>query len=71
MSIYCKLAININKLYNCYMKEFIIPKKYEKKDIYSTIKKIFPNLPLSVLNKVFILKDIKVNYVRVNKYYIE
>lgn len=52
------------------MKEFSIPQKYENKDIYSVIKKCFPHLASSSLNKVFRLKDVKVNDVRVNKDYI-
>lgn len=52
------------------MKEFIISKKFENKDVYSTIKKTFPHLTISALNKVFRLKDVKVNDIRVNKDYI-
>lgn len=52
------------------MKEFIITKKEENKDIYSVIKKLFPHLAISSLNKAFRLKDIKVNNVRVNKEHI-
>ena len=52
------------------MKEFVISKKYENKDIYSVIKKQFPHLAISSLNKVFRLKDVKVNDIRVNKDYI-
>lgn len=52
------------------MKEFSIPKKYENKEIYSIIKKLFPHLSISSLNKAFRLKDIKVNDNRVNKDYI-
>lgn len=52
------------------MKEFVISKKLDQKDIYSVIKKQFPHLPVSSLNKVFRIKDVKVNDVRVNKEYI-
>lgn len=52
------------------MKEFIISKKQENKDIYSVIKKQFPHLSISSLNKAFRLKDVKVNDVRINKDYI-
>ena len=52
------------------MKEFIISKKLENKDIYSVIKKTFPHLALSSLNKAFRLKDVKVNDIRVNKEHI-
>ena len=52
------------------MKEFIIQKKYENKDIFSVIKKLFPRLAISSLNKTFRLKDVKVNDIRVNKDYI-
>ena len=52
------------------MKEFVITKKYENKDVYSVIKKTFPHISTSSLNKVFRLKDVKVNDLRVNKDYI-
>lgn len=52
------------------MKEFKIVSKYENKDIYSVLKKQFPHMSLSSLNKVFRIKDVKVNDVRVNKDYI-
>ena len=52
------------------MKEFVISKKFENKDIYSIIKKIFPHLATSALNKMFRVKDVKVNDIRVNKDYI-
>ena len=52
------------------MKEFIITKKYENKDIYSSLKKIFPHLSVSSLNKAFRIKDVKVNDIRVYKDYI-
>lgn len=52
------------------MREFVIPKKFENKDIYSVTKKLFPHLSSSSLNKVFRVKDVKVNDVRVNKDYI-
>ncbi len=52
------------------MKEFTISKKFENKDVYSVIKKTFPHLATSALNKVFRLKDVKVNDIRVNKDYI-
>lgn len=52
------------------MKEFIISKKLENKDIYSVVKKVFPHLSVSSLNKAFRLKDVKVNDVRVDKNYI-
>ena len=49
------------------MKEFIISKKEENKDIYAVIKNMFPNLKSSTLNKAFRTKDVKVNDTRVNK----
>lgn len=52
------------------MKEFKIIAKYENKDIYSVLKKQFPHMSLSSLNKAFRIKDVKVNDVRVNKDYI-
>lgn len=52
------------------MKQFIISKKQENKDIYSVIQKMFPHLPTSSLNKAFRIKDVKVNDIRVNKEYI-
>lgn len=52
------------------MKEFIVSKKQENKDVYSVIKKLFPHLPSASLNKVFRLKDVKVNDKRVIKDYI-
>lgn len=52
------------------MKEFKITSKYENKDIYSVIRKQFPHLTSSSLNKAFRVKDIKVNDTRVNKDYI-
>ena len=52
------------------MKEFIISKKHENKEIYSVIQKLFPHLNISSLNKAFRLKDIKVNDKRVTKDFI-
>ena len=52
------------------MKEFVISKKFESKDVYSVIKKQFPRLSSGSLNKVFRIKDVKVNDARVNKDYI-
>ena len=52
------------------MKEFIVSKKQENKDVYSVIKKLFPHLTSASLNKVFRLKDVKVNDKRVSKEYI-
>lgn len=52
------------------MKEFVITKKLENKDIYSVIKKLFPHLPISSLNKAFRIKDVKVNDTRVNKDFV-
>ena len=52
------------------MKQFIISNKMEQKSIYSVIQKQFPHLSLSSLNKVFRVKDVKVNDIRVNKDYI-
>lgn len=52
------------------MKEFIISEKLKNKDVYSVIQKTFPHLATSALNKVFRLKDVKVNDKRVNKDYI-
>lgn len=68
--VYCKLAFIVIKEYNNFMKEFIIVSKYENKDIYSVIKKVFPRLAISSLNKAFRVKDVKVNDIRVNKDYI-
>lgn len=44
--------------------------KYIGKNIYQTIGKLFPNLSIGNLNKVFRLKDVKVNKTRVSKDYI-
>jgi len=52
------------------MKEFKIISKYENKDIYSVLKKQFPHMSLSSLNKAFRIKDVKVNDKRVDKDYI-
>ncbi len=52
------------------MKEFTISKKFVNKDVYSVILKTFPHLATSALNKVFRVKDVKVNDARVNKDYI-
>lgn len=55
------------------MRNFVIKGKYVKyvgKNIYKTVGNVFPNLSVGNLNKVFRLKDVKVNNVRVNKEYI-
>ena len=52
------------------MREFIISKKIENKNIYLAIQKEFPHVSPSALNKAFRLKDIKVNDQRVNKDYV-
>ncbi len=52
------------------MKQFTISKKQENKDVYSVIKKQFPHLSISSLNKAFRIKDVKVNDIRVNKDYV-
>lgn len=57
-------------MYNDYMKQFIIDKKYNNKNIYWIMRKLFPHMPISSLNKVFRIKDVKVNDLRVTKDYI-
>lgn len=52
------------------MRSFKIKEKYINKDIAYVLKKEFPRLTNSSLNKVFRLKDVKVNGVRVQKDYI-
>lgn len=52
------------------MRSFKVKEKYINKDIAYVIKKEFPHLPNSSLNKVFRVKDVKVNDVRVSKDYI-
>ena len=52
------------------MKEFKVKQNYIGKDISYAIKKEFPHLSNSSLNKAFRIKDIKVNDKRVNKTYI-
>ena len=49
------------------MREFKVTKKYENLDIYHVLKKEYPNLNSGSLNKVFRLKDVKLNDVRVSK----
>lgn len=44
--------------------------KYVGKNVYKTLGKLFPNLSIGNLNKVFRLKDVKVNKARVSKDYI-
>lgn len=57
-------------MYNSYMRSFIINKNYDNIKIYNVIKKYFPNLSISALNKAFRKKDIKVNDSHVDKDYI-
>ena len=52
------------------MRSFKIKEKYTNKDIASVLKKEFPRLTNSSLNKAFRLKDVKVNGIRVPKDYI-
>ena len=52
------------------MKEFIVKEKYNKNKIENVIKKEFPNLSSNSLNKLFRLKDIKVNEQRVQRDFI-
>lgn len=52
------------------MRCFKIKEKYINKDIAYVLKKEFPRLNTSSLNKVFRVKDVKVNGVRVTKDYI-
>lgn len=55
------------------MRSFVIKENYAKyagKNIYKTVGNVFPNLSVGNLNKVFRLKDVKVNNVRINKDYI-
>ena len=52
------------------MRSFKIKEKYINKDIAYVIKKEFPHLNSSSLNKVFRVKDVKVNDIRVTKDYI-
>ena len=52
------------------MRSFKIKEKYNNKDITYVLKKEFPRLSNSSLNKVFRVKDVKVNGVRVTKDYL-
>ena len=52
------------------MRSFKIKEKYNNKDITYVLKKEFPRLSNSSLNKVFRVKDVKVNGVRVPKDYL-
>jgi len=52
------------------MRSFKVKEKYINKDIAFVLKKEFPRLSTSSLNKVFRLKDVKVNGARVSKDYI-
>lgn len=52
------------------MRSFKIKEKYNNKDITYVLKKEFPRLSNSSLNKVFRVKDVKVNGTRVAKDYI-
>lgn len=52
------------------MKEFIVKEKYNKNKIENVIKKEFPNLSSNSLNKLFRLKDIKINEQRVQRDFI-
>lgn len=49
------------------MKEIIINKAQEGQTIYKFIKKYLSDAPLSFIEKLFRIKDVKVNGVRVNK----
>lgn len=52
------------------MKKIIVEENFNKTAIYSLLRRKFPQLPLSALNKAFRVKDIKVNGIRVNKDHI-
>ena len=52
------------------MKEFKINEKYTNKDIYYVLRKHFPHMSLSSLNKAFRIKDVKVNDIRVSKDFV-
>ena len=52
------------------MKEFIVKEKYNENKIENIIKKEFPSLSSNSLNKLFRLKDIKVNEKRVQRDFI-
>jgi len=52
------------------MRSFKIKEKYVNKDIAYVLKKEFPRLTNSSLNKVFRVKDVKINGTRVSKDYI-
>lgn len=55
------------------MRNFVVKDKnvkYAGQNVYKAVGSIFPNLTVGNLNKVFRLKDVKVNKVRINKEYI-
>lgn len=52
------------------MREFSITKKYENTKIENVLLKEFPNISISTLNKLFRVKDVKVNDCRVPKGYV-
>lgn len=52
------------------MREFSITKKYENAKIENVLLKQFPNISISTLNKLFRVKDVKVNDCRISKGYI-
>lgn len=52
------------------MKEVIIEKNQEGQTIYKFVRKYFSSAPLSFIEKLFRIKDVKVNKVRVNKTYV-
>lgn len=55
------------------MRNFVVKDKnikYAGQNVYKAVGSIFPNLSVGNLNKVFRLKDVKVNKARVNKEYI-
>lgn len=52
------------------MRKITIIDKFIGKDIYTVLKKQYPHLSISALNKAFRLKDIKVNSIRISKDYI-
>ena len=49
------------------MKEVIVNKNQEGQTIYKFVRKYFSNAPLSFIEKLFRIRDVKVNKVRVNK----
>lgn len=52
------------------MKEIVIQKNQEGQTIYKFVRKYFSSAPLSFIEKLFRIRDVKVNKVRVNKTYV-